>query len=464
MADELILDDVIVTAPRHSNATTSDSAASAPKLPPVSPPPARPNPAAPPGDALTLIVGDQRLQGWLDVHLTRGIEVFPSHFVLRVTERTPGQPSKVSVDPGATCKVLIGSDLVLTGYVDTYASAVSPRGHTITVVGRSQTEDLVDCAAGVKEGQETKATMTFSSPTLLLLAQDLCQPFGITVTEPDGEGTPLVSIGDGIPQFSIQLGQTVYDVLEPIARWKQMLMLDGTDGNLVLAKVGTKRAGSGFAMPGNVEEAKVGFRKQDRFTVYLPAQFSFDNAFEVQPSAGGSGNFYQVVPDGAAFQGQSRLDGKARYRPHFVVSEQNLGGIYLAEFRAKWEKARRYGRSQAVTLTVSTWRDRKGDLWAPNTLATVDLPALKLANLTWLITEVTFLRGSSGTRATVTLMPPEAFTPEPSFLTAFDPQIAQAQGDALRSSRQVLTDSSRSVTNPGAGANGNPRAGDAPGV
>ncbi len=464
MAEDVILDDVVVTAPRHSNATTSDSAASAPKLPPASPPPARPNPAAPPGDALTLLIGDQRLQGWQEVHLTRGIEVFPSHFVLRVTERTPGQPSKVSVDPGATCKVLIGSDLVLTGYVDTYSSEVSPRGHTITVVGRSQTEDLVDCAAGVKPGQETKATMTYSSPTLLLLAQDLCTPFGITVSEPDGEGTPLVSIGDGIPQFTIQLGQTAYDVLEPIARWKQMLMLDGTDGNLQLAKVGTKRAASGFTMPGNVEDAKVGFRKQERFTIYLPAAFAFDAAFEVQPVGGGSGNYYAPVLDDAAFKSQPRADSQPRYRPHFVVSEQNIGGIYLAEFRAKWEKSRRYGRSQAVTLTVSTWRDSAGTLWTPNTLATVDLPALKLAGLEWLISEVTFLRGSNGTRAVITLMPPEAFTPEPSLLTAFDPQIAQAQGEALRTSKQVLTDNSRSISNPGAGANGNARGGDAPGI
>ncbi len=448
MANDLILDDVQVTA----------------KAPPPPAPPTRPNPAAPPGDALTLVIGDQRLQGWQEVQLVRGIELFPSHFILTVTERTPGQPSTVSVDPGATCKVLIGNDLVLTGYVDTYASDVSTRGHTITVVGRSQTEDLIDCAAGVKPGQETKATMTYSAATLLQLAQDLCAPFGVTVTEPDGEGTPLVSIGDGIPQFTIQLGQTVYDVLEPIARWKQMLMLDGTDGNLVLAKVGTKRAASGFTMPGNVETAKVGFRKQDRHTIYLPAAFAFDSAFEVQPVGGGSGNFYQPVLDEAAFQAQPRADGQPRYRPHFVVSEQNIGGIYLAEFRAKWEKARRYGRSQAVTLTVATWRDSAGTLWSPNTLAQVDLPALKLAGLTWLITEVTFLRGSNGTRATITLMPPEAFTPEPSLLTAFDPQIAQAQGEALRTTKQVLTDNSRSISNPGAGANGNPRAGDGSGL
>ena len=92
------------------------------------------------------------------------------------------------------------------------------------------------------------------------------------------------------------------------------------------------------------------------------------------------------------------------------------------------------------------------------------MPVLKLAGLEWLISEVAYLKGEAGTRAQVTLMPREAFLPEPSFLTPFDPQIAQAQGEALRTSKQALTDSSRSISNPGAGANGNPQAGDAPGI
>ena len=388
-----------------------------------------------PSSEVTLQIGGQNFTGWQDVRITRGIEVFPGHAVLRLTERLPGQPGLLSIDPGATCQVMVGQDLVITGYVDTYEGQVSMQEHQVSITVRSATEDLVDCAAGVTSGQESSARMTFHAANILQLATDLCAPFGITVTEPDGEGDSLVSTGDGIPQFTIQLNQSVYDVLEPRAQWKQLLLIDGADGNLVLAKVGTKAAASGFTMPASAMSARVGFRKQDRYTIYLPALFAFDAAFDVSAATHSvSGNYFAPVKDDAAFKGQPRRDSQPRYRPHFVVSDQNIFNIVLSENLAQWEKSRRYGRSQAVTVTVSLWRDQAGGLWTPNTLAPVDIPVLKLSKLTWIVSEVTYYKGFGGpTRAEVTLMPPEAFQPAPTLLTAYDPQIAQATGQALQS-------------------------------
>ena len=407
-------------------------------------------PATPPSDLVTLQVAGQNLTGWQDVRIVRGVELFPSYFSLRLTERLPGVPKSLAIDPGQKCKVMIGSDLVMTGYVDSYDARVSSNGHEISVVGRSGTQDLVDCGAGVTSGQESQSKMTFSSPTLLKLAQDLCAPFGITVTEPDGEGKPLVSLMDGIPQFTMQLGETVYDRLALLAQARQLLMLDGTDGNLVMAKVGTKKAGSGFTLPGNVIEAQVRFSKQDRFSIYLPAFHTIDTAADQSQALGQpSGNFQKPVPDPAAFKGQPRHDGKDRYRPHFIVSDQMIDGVELAEALAKWELARRYGRSQTATALVALWRDSTGALWTPNTLAQVDMPALKLSGLTWIISQVAYLKEQAGTQTLVTLMPPEAFQPEPTFNLPFDPQIAQGLLEDLKASPKNA-----------ASPNFNPRAGD----
>ena len=66
-------------------------------------------------------------------------------------------------------------------------------------------------------------------------------------------------------------------------------------------------------------------------------------------------------------------------------------------------------------------------------LAQVDMPALKLHNLEWLISEVTFIKGfGSGTRTMVTLMPPEAFQPQPSLDTPYDPEISSAMAKVLQ--------------------------------
>jgi prophage tail gpP-like protein len=110
-----------------------------------------------------------------------------------------------------------------------------------------------------------------------------------------------------------------------------------------------------------------------------------------------------------------------RHRRLVLVAEGVMGGLELAKNRALWEASRRAGRGRSVTLTADSWRDSKGKLWAPNTLAPVSLPSLGLTDATWCISEVTYkLAEGSGRTADLQLMPQEAFQPEPIML---QPQI-----------------------------------------
>jgi len=97
---------------------------------------------------LNLIVGSNSWAGWESVRVTRGIERCPSDFQIAVTERYPGQVGKVDIQPGQACTIEIGSDLVLTGYVDRYSANLGTNGHEVRINGRSKCQDLVDCAAG----------------------------------------------------------------------------------------------------------------------------------------------------------------------------------------------------------------------------------------------------------------------------------------------------------------------------
>ena len=97
-------------------------------------------------DTLTLTVGNQVLTGWQRVSVTRPLAAIPSSFDLEVTERYPNV-SDIDVQPGQPCTVKIGTDLVLTGYVDRYAASIAPGAHSIRISGRSKSEDLVYCYA-----------------------------------------------------------------------------------------------------------------------------------------------------------------------------------------------------------------------------------------------------------------------------------------------------------------------------
>ena len=64
-------------------------------------------------------------------------------------------------------------------------------------------------------------------------------------------------------------------------------------------------------------------------------------------------------------------------------------------------------------MTCDAWRDAAGKLWAPNMLAPIDAPQLKLAARNWLIGTVTYLRDESGQHARLACGRPEAFSVEP---------------------------------------------------
>ena len=92
-------------------------------------------------DTLKLSIDGRLWSGWQSVRVTRGIERVPSDFTVGGTERFPGQPGKTDIEPGQPVKVLIGTDLVLTGYVDDYAASIAPDNHTVSINGRGKCAD-----------------------------------------------------------------------------------------------------------------------------------------------------------------------------------------------------------------------------------------------------------------------------------------------------------------------------------
>jgi prophage tail gpP-like protein len=208
--------------------------------------------------------------------------------------------------------------------------------------------------------------------------------------------------------------------LERVARWANFLLYDDPTGALVIAKLGDTTMASGFEQGQNVQAAEVTYRMDQRYTSITPVYLSTGYALD-----GVAVN--NALPKAQAMDTSfpARADGSPRNRPLIVVSEQTQNDPRIAAARAQWEMARRFGRSQAVTVTCDSWRDKAGTLWTPNALAPLTLPSLKLSNALWLISDVSYRRGAAGTTCEVTLMPKQAFVPEPDFLSPFAWQVGQ---------------------------------------
>lgn len=359
---------------------------------------------------VVLVVDGVEFGGWKDVRATRGIERMPSDFQVSVTELYPNLNQYLPIRPGQTFELWFGKSQVSAGYIERLVPSFASGTHTVTIAGRGKPGDLVDCMAEWTDDLQAPGGMV-KAASVLELARRLAAPFGVDV---EGEPGPPIG-GQGnllLPMFVIMIGETAWEIIERLCRIAGLLVYDTPQGNLRLAanpaslapsstadRGGYAMGASGFELGVNVKRAQAAFTMDQRFSHYRAYATSFDQWRDISPD----GNLRTEVRD----------LGVGRYRPHATLME--VGKAMALENvvkRAEWEKKRRWGRSNSVTLTTDSWRDVAGNLYAPNTLVPLKLLDLKIET-TWLISEVTYRLSGAGTECDVTLMPPEAFNVQP---------------------------------------------------
>lgn len=341
-----------------------------------------------PDEALLVITDQSRaLKGWKQIRITRGIERLPSDFSISMTERYIDDQAVV-VNPGDPFQLLLGGQVVMTGYVDTVTARLDAQSHTVAVAGRSKCSDLVDCAA-------EWPGMQIVNSNIQQIAKQLAVPYAGLGIECDLTDLPIVK------QLNILYGETPFSILERVSRYSAAIVYDNPEGNLVITRASDRVAAGGFAEGVNVESAQSDFSVLDRFSEYMAIQQSLDMFGDI---SGGSMNTIVRVGDA----------GVRRRRQRAIVAENvSSVGIDVTFRRTIWEMNRRSARGSAIRLTTDSWRDAAGDLWEPNTLVQVKLPTVKMPDATLMIGEVTYRLDESGTHADLVLMPPEAFAPEP---------------------------------------------------
>ena len=346
---------------------------------------------------LVLTVAAQSIAGWTSVRVIRSIERMPNGFDIDLTFRE-ATGFEIVVADGDACTVALGTDKVITGYVDTVTRGIEPRNRSIQIVGRSKSCDVVDCAAELPK-------CFINGVTLPKLARDIAKTYGIDVRTDGADGAQL-------PPIAFARGTTGFSLIERAARWTGKLVYDNTDGSIQIGDLGSKRAASGFVEGRNIMRARAVTSQAQRFSeirAYLVPMDILANVV-AQPSDTSKGDVDNVLAI-------EKDDNVKRRRMRAIIAESGIGGVDVCKKRALWEIARRKGRGLVVQLTCDSWRDADDKLWEPNTLAVVDAPSLKLNKVELCIGEVTYRRDEQGTRADLVLMPPDAFKPEPVLLT-----------------------------------------------
>lgn len=294
--------------------------------------------------------------------------------------------------PFSSAEAYLSEDKILTGYVDVYQPSYDANHHEVAIACRSKTEDVVDCSVDVEQLGAATGSWQIKTKTIGEAAKMLVKPYGIDVKLPDGDEdlNPLYPV-------AVQPGMTCYQLIEELARVTRMLVWDDENGNLVLSKVGKKRAGSSLVEGINIEVAAARISGDQRYKkVIVFGQYFFVDQSGPHVSYKATATDSQVP----------------RNRVLMVPIEMPGPDAKWVQQRAEWEVSRRLGRSRAVRIVVTGWRDGKDKLWTPNTLVNVQAPELKI-NEDMLISQCTWMRDETGTKTILLCAPPSAFEPPP---------------------------------------------------
>src|SRR5690349_1985971 len=93
-----------------------------------------------------LVVSGKRYGGWKSIRVTRSIESFCGSFSLDVSDRWRGDETPWPIAEGDACRVEIGAEVVIDGYVDQRELGGDATTRTLSYTGRDRAADLVDCS------------------------------------------------------------------------------------------------------------------------------------------------------------------------------------------------------------------------------------------------------------------------------------------------------------------------------
>ncbi len=338
-------------------------------------------------EQVVLTVNGMDYAGWKDVRISAGIERQARDFSVSITWRWPGSGDTPRlIHEGDRCEIRIGSELVLTGYVDATPVRHDSKAITTTISGRSLTADLVDCGADNKPSQ-------WRQQNVLRIVQALAAPYSVTVRSE-------LNVSDELADHTIQPGETAFESIDRLLRLSRLLSTDDAQGRLVIAQPGS----AGRA----VDRLEYG-----KNILSGDAPLDFSHVFSEYVCKGqrsGTDDSYGE----AASEVEARVsDGRITRKRVMVLHESGQLTKDLAAKRVAWEAENRISKALQTTYEVQGWRQSNGALWRHNQIVRVVDPVIGF-DRDLLIVEIEYsISNEGGTKAKLTVAPPDGFMAEP---------------------------------------------------
>jgi prophage tail gpP-like protein len=356
-------------------------------------------------EELRVLVRGKEFTDWESVTIRRSVLAAAGSFQLRV-----GPVSPWPFKPPVPVAIDWADHRMVTGYVEETKGKLATRERT--VAGRDRTGDLVDC------DPDPDGPHVWQNATIDAVARDLAKSVNVRVETRGDLGAPF-------PRYVADPGEKIFAAIEKGLRQRGVLGFCRGDGVLFLATPSTTREAVFLESGVNLKDADFTDSTVERFSTYV-----------VRGQRIGSGDDFVNVP--TAPEGRAEDLTLGRDRPLVIVAGGNVTED-VARQRAQWEATVRAAKSQQVVAFVQDWAKYRnhdgtpGPLWRVDELVHLKCPQDGVETDLY-VSEVVYRRDRrrEGTTAELTLVRPDAFTPQPKILQDSDPFFGVfAQGEQV---------------------------------
>lgn len=327
-------------------------------------------------EAVQVIAGGSVYTEWEAISVSYAIKEATRSFTLRGTER----PGQFRFPPGTPIQILANGTLLLSGYVNRYCPAGDANSHTVTIEGRSKSQDFIDSSAEHDTG-------FWENKTPDQIGQEL-DLYGVGIkTE-----VPLKPV----KYWQLYQGESPFRTVERMLRMQGAVQRGLADGSIAITNATAAKQHSGALVEGwNILRFSGEITDNNRFSDYTVKGQGRVGTGEAAMS-----------PFGEAFDEKMK-----RYRGKIIVNEGDTD-TDRAQSRADYEKSRAAGLSVSANITTQGWRDEGGTVWEPNFIVLVQSPILLKLTQPMLIESVTLSQdnGGSGSLADLRLVDPAAYS------------------------------------------------------
>lgn len=333
-------------------------------------------------DEVLVLIGGTYFGGWTKVKVTRTVKDLAGTFEVGLAQSLETPIDFIlEAQPGVACEIWVAGRKFITGYINSRKAKKNKKKHTITISGRSKTQDLVDCSHIDDKTQYNK-----QKPSQIVTKA--AQPFGISVIN-QAQGEVPIDV------YRYFVSDSAFEVSGDVSRQQGITLRDDENGNVVMRNRDSGSMGASLVEGENILEYEVTRGDQKRHSKYK-------GKGQKNPGSKKRGKKANQI----AYRAEDR--GVKRYRPLVVYGESDIDTNEM-KTRTAHEAMRRFGEALSAEIKVVGYRANAGAIWEPDKLVPVTIPEEGI-NESLLIESVTFIKDEEdGTITELKVTRKEAF-------------------------------------------------------